>query len=1186
MKKATLATMVILLPVLVTFLVSYGKNRELVERRLLEDLSIISDGFEGQAYQFIEMARRRAVDFSTDGAIIAALRAGQGSEALSAHLSGNKLPIDGQIHAIAVVSSGGIVLASTDRALMGADFSGNPAFTAAQEKAAVIESGLAGGAPGLAASAPVRGPGGRFIGVVTNFILLSELDGVLTGDIAGRYGAPGEESRPRRTLEAYIVNRDGRVIADSARARDAAPGRLVSTGPVAACVKDGGEVTGFYRGYEGSDVAGSSACMPAVGWTLLVEMDANEALEPVRAIGRNAVGAAVAVALLISCLLLLFYKTVVAQLRVISRAAVRVSEGDYGQSVPVSGADEISSLSASFNRMVEQIRERSAALSESEERLKSILDNAFAIVYLKDTGGRYIFVNTGFAALFRVGRHSFAGRTDDELLPAPVAAAFREEDAEVLRTLSPISFETTLPIGGAERTYISVKFPLVGPQGRPYAVCGFLTDITERKATEQALRVTQERLNRAQQITMTGCWDWDIPGKSLWWSDEIYRMFGIDAGKSKATYESFLKAVHPDDREVVEYAVHQAFYGGKPYSIDHRIVMPNGEVKVVHEEADIVLGESGRPLRMLGTVQDVTEKRRAEFELRKLSAAIEQSVNLVFITNRHGVIEYVNPTFEQVTGYTAEEAVGQTPRILSSGEVSNALYQELWTTILSGRTWRTTIKNRRKTGGHYWANTVITPIRDDRGQVTHFLAVQEDVTEKMVSEERINYLANFDELTGFINRSRFIELVEEWINMSSLREGRGVLCLADMDQFKLLNDTYGHGLGDEYMRRLARVLDKTVKEVRRKCAASSDAEPLISRLSGDEFAVYFPGMTGADGMQAAEDIRKAVEGFYFTEASSAFTVSIGLVTYPEQGTNVRDLLTRADAAMYRAKELGRNRVHAYRDEDHDLERMHSRLAWREKIMKGLREGRFVPWFQPILDLSTGTVHHFEALARLEDEDGSIVLPGAFIDIAERFGIIGLIDRIIIEKAMLAQAGMMGEGKAVSFGMNLSGKDLGDPELLDFIRTKIGETGADPRYLVFEITETATISDLGAATSFVRALKELGCKFSLDDFGVGFTSFTYLKELQVDFIKIDGSFIKRLEESPNDQVLVKAMASLAKGLGIKSIAEFVENGESLELLKSFGVDFAQGYLIGKPGPGLGPAGQPAGPPAGRKKKTVS
>jgi len=1059
LSKAIAATILILLPVVITFAASYRTNRTLLEKHLLEDLTIIAEGFESQTYQYLEMTRRRAEDFATDGSVISALKSGQeGSKALSEHLLANKLPLDKQIHAIAVISPSGKMVASTDPSLGSTDFGAFRSLFSAKGAAGILELERGTrGLPELIVSAPVKGPENEFLGTLANFILLSELEDVFTGEIAKNLGAITSGSGPKHTLEAYLVNRDGLMLTGSKFIEGAALSQKVESTPVKACVDQGAEMTGFYADYRGVKVAGASMCMPSLGWTLLIEIDAEEALYPATAMKKKAVVGAGAVVILICVLLLIFFKTIIAQLRGVTEAALRISRGDYATRVPVRSTDEIGLLAEAFNDMAGQIKERNEALTESENRL-----------------------------------------------------------------------------------------------------------------------------SKAQKIARLGSWEWDITGNTLWWSDEIYAIFGLDRNRFGATYESFIKAVHPQDREFVENSVHQALFFKRPYSIDHRIVLPDGEVRAVHENADILFDDAGRPVRMTGTVQDITERKKSEFELKKLSAVIEHSVNVVFITDTKGTIEYVNPTFEQVTGYAKEEAVGQTPKILASGEVAEPLYKEMWTTILSGQTWRGTIKNRNKTGALYWVTSVITPIKDEQGEITHFLAVQEDVTARMLSDERIRYLANYDELTGLVNRSRFIELVEEWANMAAGTGKKAAMCLMDTDQFKLLNDSFGHGAGDEYLRRLANVLKERVGRIYAKARASFDAEPVLSRLSGDEFAVYLPGLTETEGMEAAEELRKAVEALYFTESESSFTASLGIAFFPSHGTNVKELLTKADAAMYRAKERGRNRVHAYRDEDHDLEKMHSRLAWKEKITQGLRESRFNPWFQPILDLETGTVHHYEALARLTGEDGKVVLPGSFIDIAERFGLVGLIDRMIIEKSMKKQAEMLKKGLSLSFAMNLSGKDLGDPDLLDFIKLKIKETGADPASLVFEITETAAIGDLEKATKFVRALKELGCHFSLDDFGVGFTSFTYLKELRVDFIKIDGSFIKKLHESHEDRVFVKAITDLAAGLRIKSVAEFVENEKGLELLKSFGVGFAQGYLIGKPSPELQLAGERFALPAKSKK----
>ncbi|MEK6792130.1 MAG: EAL domain-containing protein, partial [Deltaproteobacteria bacterium] len=755
---------------------------------------------------------------------------------------------------------------------------------------------------------------------------------------------------------------------------------------------------------------------------------------------------------------------------------------------------------------------------------------------------------------------------------------------------------------------------------------------------------------------------------TLHWSDETFRIFGLDPQSFGATYEAFISSVHPDDAQMVKDAVDAALNGKKPYSINHRIVLPGNKTRYVHEAADVQYASTGAPVRMFGTVQDitdqveaerklsslakfpmenpypvlrtthdgvllyanpaaqslfteeslipgkplsdywrqlvteaaiaarpmelevnhdarvfsyiltpvhgeqyiniygrdVTESKKAGLELKKLHMAMEQSVNIVFITDIKGHIEYVNPMFESVTGYSRDEAMGQTPRILSSGDVPQEKYDQLWQTITSGKTWRDTYKNRKKNGTFYWCSTVISPVRDASGDITHFLAVQEDLTEKMASEERLKHLARYDELTSLINRARFMELLAEWIAAVG-PENHGAMLLFDVDHFKYINDTYGHATGDEILSSMASLFQSALDAEYKALLLKTVSNPLLGRMSGDEFAVFLPHVSEADALKIAERLRKDVEASRTWQGSHTFsvTVSAGMVMYPEHAQDARTFFTRADVAMYRAKELGRNRIHIYSPEDKEIEKINSRFKWKERILKALEEDRFVPWFQPILDLNDNRVHHFEALARMTTAEGEVLLPGAFIDVAERFELVGYIDRVIIEKTMRMQA--QGHGRAFAFSMNLSGKDLGDDDLLRFIQAKIGETGASPRYLIFEITETAAIRDIVAAKKFVQALKGYGCKFSLDDFGVGFTSFSYLKSLSVDYIKIDGSFIMNLHKDATDQVFVKAMTGLAKGLGIKTVAEFVGDEAVLRLLKEWGVDYAQGYLIGKPSP---------------------
>ena len=687
----------------------------------------------------------------------------------------------------------------------------------------------------------------------------------------------------------------------------------------------------------------------------------------------------------------------------------------------------------------------------------------------------------------------------------------------------------------------------------------------ERNLVEDSLQKSEASLANAQRIARLGNWEWNIVTNELRWSDEIYRIFGLSPQEFGATYEAFLNSVHPDDREFVKKSVNNALYEKMPYSIDHRIVLPNGTERIVHEQAEVVFDNTGKAIQMKGTVQDVTERKRAEEEIRRLFTAIDQSINVVFITNVKGHIEYVNSMLEHITGYTKEDVIGRNPSMFASGETTHAEYEELWNTILAGKTWRGIFKNKKKDGQYYWGNGLITPIRNEKGQITHFLAVQEDITEKMQTEEKVKYLASHDELTGILNRTCFMERLNEWLSHNKDYIQTGVLLLIDIDGFRLINDTYGHSTGDNVLRHVAVFLTATLFEIDKHYVNKDVRESILGRLGGDEFAIFLLYRDEKKGMETAEEIRKRLEKSRFVEVPGHVTTSIGVAIYPRDGSTAKELITRADASIYHAKELGHNRIHLYNTEDLVLEKIRSRMEWKGRIQKAIDEDRFVPWFQPVLVLKNNQVHHYEALARMRDTNGEVILPWSFVDTAETFGLITAIDRIIINKTLKTQSNLCKQDKVSSFSMNLSGKDLGDKEFLQFLKSAIIEADANPALLIFEITETAAIRDLDRAIKFIRELKAIGCSFALDDFGVGFTSFKYLREMEVDYIKIDGVFIRMLHETTNDHIFVKAIADVARSMGIKTIAEFVENNEIIIILREYGVDYGQGYFIGKPSP---------------------
>ncbi len=559
----------------------------------------------------------------------------------------------------------------------------------------------------------------------------------------------------------------------------------------------------------------------------------------------------------------------------------------------------------------------------------------------------------------------------------------------------------------------------------------------------------------------------------------------------------------------------------------------------------------------------VSGLKQTGYELKKLTVALEHSVNLVIITDRNGAVEYVNPMFSEISGYSADDAAGQTIRALSLMDLSDDDYEGMISTVTAGRIWRGQSRHKNKTGGEYWCNTDISPVKDEAGAVTNFMVVQEDITEKMASRERLDYLAHYDSLTGLFNRDHFTELLIEWIESAQAEGWKAGLLSIDLDQFKFINETFGHSTGDAFLKSLSGAIKWSAEMHMKGAGVSATDTALAGRFAADEFIVFLPFADERRCMDVAEAVRLSIEAFRLHDVDASLTASVGISIFPTHASDSKDLITRAQSAMYRAKELGRNVCRLYRPEDMDLEKAHAGLLGKERIIKALRDSRFVPWFQPILDVKRGVVSHYEVLARLIDEDGTVLMPGAFIDIAESFGIISGIDRQIIEKTMKFQSALKKRGSTLHFGVNLSGKDLSDADLFRFLSDKLEETGADPGALIFEITETAAIRDIDVAVKFIDGLKSLGSHIALDDFGVGFTSFSYLRKMRVDFIKIDGSFIRKLHLNKDDQVFVRAMTDMARGLGIKSVAEFVEEQQTLDLLGAFGVDYAQGYLIGRP-----------------------
>ncbi|MDS4015134.1 MAG: EAL domain-containing protein [Candidatus Accumulibacter sp.] len=440
------------------------------------------------------------------------------------------------------------------------------------------------------------------------------------------------------------------------------------------------------------------------------------------------------------------------------------------------------------------------------------------------------------------------------------------------------------------------------------------------------------------------------------------------------------------------------------------------------------------------------------------------------------------------------------------------------------------------------------------GEPVMILSVGIDHTERKRAELHVSYLAEHDPLTGLANRQHFQRELDQALVNARLTGLDGALLYLDLDGFKYVNDLSGHQAGDS----LLRIVATEVSQV----ARPSD---LLGRLGGDELGVLLHECDREVAIEIAEEINRRLAEIRFAGlgAKHRVSASIGIVVFSGARMDVKQLLANADIAMYQAKSKGGAGWHLYSEGEGVQEKMQSRLYWEEEINRALSENRLIVHYQPILDMHARQVSHYEALVRMLGPDGSPILPGAFMEVAENSGLIREIDRQVIRLVGQRMQALSASGRHFKFSINLSGLSINDTRLLAFIRDEFAHSPPLLGNVVFEITETAAVSDFPAARSFIHAVRELGCAFSLDDFGVGFSSFNYIKQLPIDYVKIDGSFVRTLVDSPDDQVFVRALAEVARGFGKKTVAEFVEDERTLNMLRTFGVDYAQGYHIGKP-----------------------
>ncbi|MDX1406042.1 MAG: EAL domain-containing protein [Woeseiaceae bacterium] len=687
----------------------------------------------------------------------------------------------------------------------------------------------------------------------------------------------------------------------------------------------------------------------------------------------------------------------------------------------------------------------------------------------------------------------------------------------------------------------------------------------ERMRTIDLLEEMEERNSLVNLTANDGIWDFDGKSKRIRLSRRWKAMLGYPENQEDVLPDWY-RLVHPDDMARVQAKMREHLEGKTEFFESvHRMKHQNGEWRWMTSRAKARQDEKGRLIRLLGVEVDITERKLYEEALfrEKESAQITlRSIgDGVITTDAECNVEYINPVAEELTGWKVDDASGRPIDEIFRGfheETCEPLENPLAVAIRRSRSIksvRPTLLIRRD-GNELYIESTASPIRDGKGEVTGGVLVFHDVSESRELNRRLSYHASHDILTGLVNRAEFESRLERALKSAKAREASYALCYLDLDQFKIVNDSCGHSAGDALLGQLGALLKSKIRW-----------RDTLARLGGDEFGVLLESCSLDEAMKTAEVLREAIGEFKFMWDDRSFRlgVSIGVVPITADNEDVAALLSAADSACAAAKEAGRNRIHSFQENDIDLMRRRREMQWAARINNALEENRFELFrqtIQPLQEAEDGA--HYEILLRMRDETGGVIAPGLFIEAAERYSITPSIDRWVIKNAFRWLVSEADERERLALcSINLSGQSLGDDKFLPFVVEQFQMSGLDATKICFEITETAAIASYSQANRFINALKELGCKFALDDFGTGLSSFGYLKHFPVDFLKIDGSFVKEILHDPIDREMVRSINEIGHLTGKRTIAEFAENEEIITMLKGMGIDYAQGYGVSEP-----------------------
>ena len=705
--------------------------------------------------------------------------------------------------------------------------------------------------------------------------------------------------------------------------------------------------------------------------------------------------------------------------------------------------------------------------------------------------------------------------------------------------------------------------------GRIVGATSISRDISELARAHRALTESDRRLALAMSIARVETWEIDVDTGVMRCSEGVGPILARPRGFQFGHRRIWREAIDPGDRQRVADLFEAAAAGRAEYDVEYGVIRADGSAGWLSSRCAFERDANGRALRAIGVMIDITERRRFEQQLfteKELAQVTLRSIgDAVITTDPNGRIRELNTVAEQLTGWSAHQARGrplsEVFRLVSEldrGPVVNPVDRVLGSGVV------TLLEDNALLIAHDGREFSIAdsaaPIRNHQGDLVGAVLVFHDVTEERRIARELRFRAAHDVLTGLINRREFELRVEQALERASIDSTEHALCYIDLDQFKVVNDTCGHAAGDDLLRQVASLLQAHLRRL-----------DTLARLGGDEFGLLLENCPEPVAVRITSELLEALRMHRFTWGGRSFRLgaSIGVAMISQPLQSLAQALSAADAACYAAKEAGRDRVKFYRAADEELARRVGEMSWVSRIHGALEEGRLVLYGQRVDCVTLGSKQgrrYCEVLTRLREPEGQLTAPGTFIPAAERYGLMPRVDQWVLKEvvARVARAASK-ECEPVLYGVNISAVTLTQEGMLEWLSQLVRDHAIAPGTLCFEITETAAISNLTLARAFIAELKRLGCAFALDDFGSGMSSFNYLRNLGVDFLKIDGAFVVDAVKDPVNRAMVDAINRVGHTMGIQTIAEWVEDEATAALMREIGVDYVQGFGVARPRP---------------------